>query len=169
MAKRKAQGSNVEFNMTPMIDVTFQLIIFFIITGQIVSNDLAPLKVPAPADTQAREELVDKPGLIINVVSEVGDEEGPKVDLRKAARADYWWVAQQKVKVGDMDALTTIFREELDRIPEAKRKDYKLEVRSDYRVKYADVETVMLAAAEAGFQTMNITAIADPKKQGARK
>ena len=35
-------------NMTPMIDVTFLLIVFFVVVSQIVDRDVIPLDLPAP-------------------------------------------------------------------------------------------------------------------------
>ena len=53
MAKKSVYSSagqpvQVEFNMTPMIDVTFQLILFFILVGQVASDALARMLVPEP-------------------------------------------------------------------------------------------------------------------------
>ena len=40
----------VDFNMTPMIDVTFQLILFFILVGQVASDALAQMPIGRAID-----------------------------------------------------------------------------------------------------------------------
>ena len=160
MAKKRKEQENIEFNMTPMIDVTFQLIIFFIIAGTIVSDELAALKVPDPTETMAREEFNGDGGLIVNIVSEVGDgdEEGPE-----ASRAKYWVVRRIEIPVGDIDRLKEEFSKSVEGLSPDKKAKFTVEIRGDYRVQYGDIETVLLAAAEAGIPKMNITAIADTR------
>jgi len=157
MAKKKqVPDSNVEFNMTPMIDVTFQLIIFFIIAGQIVSNELEKLKPPQPHPSIANSAFNADKNLIINIVSDAkhDHDEGPD-----ASRAKFWAIKGQRIEVHDMDALKEQFEKALDRVPDEDRANFTVELRSDRRVQYADVETVLLAAAESGNPKMNITAI----------
>ena len=162
MAKRRQQPENIEFNMTPMIDVTFQLIIFFIIAGQIVSDELAALKVPRPTETMAREEFNADDHIIVNIVSSAGDtdEEGPDASLAK-----YWQVNTEKIEDLDIERLKEEMRKIYDHISEADRPTFAVEIRGDYRVQYGDIETVLLAAAEVGIPRMNITAIVEARRE----
>ncbi len=48
MARRGLPTSAINANMTPMIDVTFLLIVFFVVVSQIVDRDAIPLDLPAP-------------------------------------------------------------------------------------------------------------------------
>jgi len=48
MARRGIPTSAINANMTPMIDVTFLLIVFFVAVSQIVDRDVVPLDLPAP-------------------------------------------------------------------------------------------------------------------------
>ena len=166
MAKRRPQPKKVDFNMTPMIDVTFQLIIFFIITGQIISEELAKLKVANPTVTQAVE--MKEWSVIVNVVSAAGDKTDEKAVGIDTSRAEAWVVHGKEVPVDDMDALVRVLKDDLKKVPEGEREKFSLELRSDYRVQYADVQTVMLAAADAGITKMNITAVTDPARNKKR-
>ena len=85
MAKRKtAEGSAVDFNMTPMIDVTFQLIIFFILAGQMVNDKIKALIPPEPYESLAAEMLGDSV-VIVNIVSSAGsDPTRPDSEAREA-------------------------------------------------------------------------------------
>ena len=47
MARKGNPTSAINANMTPMIDVTFLLIVFFVAVSQIVDRDLVPLDLPS--------------------------------------------------------------------------------------------------------------------------
>ncbi len=161
MAKKRQQSDNIEFNMTPMIDVTFQLIIFFIIAGTIVSDELAALKVPKPTETMAREEFNKIPHLIVNIVSSAGDTESEDPDT---SLAKYWFVNRKEIEPTDIEMLKDEMRVVFDKVPVDKRPKFAVEIRGDYRVQYGDIEMVLLAAAEVGIPKMNITAIVEARE-----
>jgi biopolymer transport protein ExbD len=88
----------VGFNMTPMIDVTFQLIIFFLLSSHLARQEKQlPLPLPAAASGQASAGD-DRPRLTINVLADgtmlVGNRPIALDDLarllteRKAAHGD---------------------------------------------------------------------------------
>jgi len=57
----------IEANLTPMIDVTFLLIVFFVLVSQIVEVEHVPMELPEPADP-ATERAGDEQRAVINVV-----------------------------------------------------------------------------------------------------
>ncbi|MHC4447313.1 MAG: ExbD/TolR family protein [Planctomycetota bacterium] len=46
----KRGRAKIEANLTPMIDVTFLLIVFFVLVSQIVEVENVPLELPTPVD-----------------------------------------------------------------------------------------------------------------------
>ncbi len=48
MARRGKPSSTINANMTPMIDVTFLLIVFFVVVSQIVDRDAVSMDLPSP-------------------------------------------------------------------------------------------------------------------------
>ena len=56
MRMMKADNNNIEMDMTPMIDVVFQLIIFFILITDMSQSDLEELRLPI-----AQNAIEDKP------------------------------------------------------------------------------------------------------------
>ena len=48
MARLGRGVSTINANMTPMIDVIFLLIVFFVVVSQIVDRDVVPMDLPAP-------------------------------------------------------------------------------------------------------------------------
>ncbi len=65
---RSSQPEPIAANLTPMIDVTFLLIIFFVLVSQIVEVENADLDLPRPE--QAASELPSEQSrVVINVPS----------------------------------------------------------------------------------------------------
>ncbi len=157
--KNKIDGGEVTFNMTPMIDVTFQLIIFFIIAGQMVSDDIEALIPPEPYKSQAIEERTKIPSIIVNIVSEAGDD--PDASPTQARVASMWYIKGVKIEVGDNKELTARLQATLKGMSEEAQAHPLLEIRCDKRIQYSDVVPVMLAARDAGIPNMDITAIVD--------
>src|SRR5688572_30160232 len=66
---REVSGA-VGFNMTPMIDVVFQLIIFFLLSSHLAKQE-KQLPLPLPAAASGRTEAVDdRPRLTVNVLAD---------------------------------------------------------------------------------------------------
>ena len=156
-AFRKRTGSgDVSFNMTPMIDCTFQLIIFFILTSQMASESLTKLDLPRPLRSQAiPSEQIDSPGkVIVNVLSAVGEgtDENPAL-IGKASR---YQIGGLKIERGDVETLY----QSLAKLKQSSgAKEFCVEIRADHRVNFSEVQPVMLAAARAQILKMNITAL----------
>jgi biopolymer transport protein ExbD len=53
MARRGTPTSAINANMTPMIDVTFLLIVFFVVVSQIVDRDAVSMDLPTPQQSAA--------------------------------------------------------------------------------------------------------------------
>lgn len=66
--RKRAQSDDdeVKVDMTPMIDVVFNLIIFFMLVTQMVTLERAELELPQ-ADQAQEDQSVDKKRLIINI------------------------------------------------------------------------------------------------------
>ena len=80
--RRRKAGSNAELdiNLTPMIDVVFNLIIFFMVITDMTQKDLEFLVVP-DAEVRVGEAEVDEETIIVNVVHPDSPAlEGPRRD-----------------------------------------------------------------------------------------
>lgn len=162
--RRGAEAEAVSINMTPMIDVTFQLIIFFILAGQLASQELAKVELHRPYDSQAiPEEKMPKDRVIVNVVSRAATvEKGEPVSPFLAAQAEEYRVGATPITVGDTRTLVEALKKRREQVEAMERDQDKkvfVEVRADFRVSYSQVEPVMLAAAAAGFEKMHLTAL----------
>ena len=142
--KRRSKPSSA-FNMAPMIDVVFLLIIFFVLVSTFASAELIPMEVPAPDNSQAvNKKLPDR--VIINV-QHIGSDKG---ELETAVYS---------IGPNRPESLASI----AERLELHKRvvPDVKVVIRADRRVNYGDVREVMEIIAETGIEMMNIVAYTD--------
>lgn len=65
----------IRFNMTPMIDVVFLLVIFFMLVSQFSSAEHVEIEVPDPYDSQATE--VNIPEKVIINIQYMGEDLPP--------------------------------------------------------------------------------------------
>ncbi len=120
------RGSPLCINMTPMIDVVFQLIIFFLISSHL-SKQEAQLPLPLPVAVSGEKE---------------GDETNPRVTIN--VRAD-----GQLSLAGKPLAAAELLPRLQARLAETDT-DLEVRIRSDRTVAYRHVEPILLACARAG-------------------
>jgi biopolymer transport protein ExbD len=122
----RAISGDVGFNMTPMIDVVFQLIIFFLLSSHLAKQETQlPLPLPAAASgtAQAQDE---RPRLTVNVLAD-----GTLL------------VASRPIAADD---LARLLRERRA----AHGEELEVRIRGDRGVLYRRVEPVLLACVQAG-------------------
>ena len=161
----KESSGSVEFNMTPMIDCVFLLIIFFILSATVLNEALAELELHRPFESQAskNEDLNSLPNVIIvNVVSDAISKDD--MDSMDSSRAKEYMINGDVIKdVGDRERLVKIIRQGAIAAQKDGYKDFYVEVRADHRVNFGAVQGVLKAAAAAGIRgintKMNITAL----------
>ncbi len=139
---RRYEPKPIDVNLTPMIDVTFLLIIFFMIVSQITQSETDPIHVPRPTNSQARE-LKYANKLIITLVH---DGEGGVARYKVGSRL-----------ARDMEVVRTI-AEESRRSAEALGERLDVIVRADRDVRYSYVRPVLEAIAKAGLENVNLAA-----------
>lgn len=72
MSRLHARGpARFDAAMTPLIDLTFLLIVFFVLVSQITSVEYLPLNLPQPSANAARAPG-DDPRIVVNVVPAEG-------------------------------------------------------------------------------------------------
>jgi biopolymer transport protein ExbD len=125
-APRRARSGGLGFNMTPMIDITFQLVIFFLVASHWSRQEVG-VAVNLPTAHTGREEA---------------DDESPRVTINV--------LADGRMLLGGQ----SIGREELAarlRVENAQH-DGRLEVRlrTDRQTAFALVEPVLKTCADAG-------------------
>jgi biopolymer transport protein ExbD len=122
-----ATRGEVGFNMTPMIDVVFQLIIFFLLSSHLSQQENS-LPLPLPQATSGQDETADpnQPRITINVLSD-----------------------GTMLLGGTPVSLTDLPARLQDRVKQIGA-GVEVRVRADRSVPYKHVEPVMLACVQAG-------------------
>lgn len=119
------ERSEIGFNMTPMIDVTFLLIIFFLISSHLAQQEVQ-LELELPAAETGSGAIDESRLVVVNVL--------PGGTIMTAG------------KLVDAEQLQRIFDFERGQAGE----DIEIRIRSDRHVSYRAVEPIMIAAARAG-------------------
>jgi len=137
--------------MTPLIDCTLQLIIFFILTSQIASRALVSLELPRPHQSQAAHQPRHRHRMIVNVVSAADTD--PRGDPARASRYEIGGVRLGLDEVGRLES------ELRRRAGKSSDPRFSLRLRADRRVEYRYILPVIEAASRAGIRKMEITAL----------
>ena len=120
------KGSGVDFNMTPMIDVVFLLIIFFLVSSHLAKQEVH-MNLPLPdAQSGIQAENSKLPRVVVNISLEGA--------LRMAGRQLTLEQFQQQLLERRMKS----------------GKDLEVRIRSDRGVPYRNISPVMQRCAEAG-------------------
>ncbi len=122
------------FNMTPMIDVVFLLIIFFLVSSHLAKRE-AQMKLDLPAAVQGENDEDTDSRITINVLP-----------------SGAMMIAGRQAPVGELAAL---LREKTA----TAGSDLEVRIRSDRTVPYEKVEAVMRACTEAGVWNVTIAVI----------
>ena len=69
---RQSRQRRIGFNMTPMIDVVFLLIIFFMLVSNFASAENVPMELPKPFKSQAKQVKLRDRVIINGQISESG-------------------------------------------------------------------------------------------------
>jgi len=135
MRRRVAQ---IEANLTPMIDVTFLLIVFFVLVSQIVEVENVEMRLPELADpaTVIPEE---EQRAVINVVP----------DLSRARALEYrLGTHSYEASAAGIEQLTQRLAAMLEANPAL-----RVNLRADRRTEYDDVQPVLEAVSAAAART----------------
>jgi len=143
--KRERTGRQVAFNMTPMIDVVFLLIIFFMIVSQVVSSEAELVQLPQPSKSQAGEFR----GPRKLTISLVGDGQGG-VARRKVGPS----LARGQAELASMLM-------ETHRAAQARDERLHVVLRADRSIEFRHVREVISMISDAGLEFVDIAAEAE--------
>ncbi len=136
-----SKGGEVGFNMTPMIDVVFQLIIFFLVSSHLAKQEVQ-FKLPLPtAQSGLKDKPSEKPRLTVNVLAD-----GTML------------LAGRQVTAEELRSRLAERQQDLG-------KDVEVRIRGDRSTPYKHVEPVMLSCARAGIWNVSYSVF---RKEDAR-
>ncbi len=153
MAKHARQGATPQMNITPLIDVVFQLIIFFMLVNNIIAEQSVQMIVPRLTHSLTHE-LREGDRVVVNVAP------GNYAPANRAAdpltfdgRAHFVRVGQFTFGMDQLDLVT-------DELRQWKANNPRIEVllRADAALYYDQVSPVMTAITAADIHTVNLVA-----------
>lgn len=124
------------FNMTPLVDIVFQLVVFFLVASHLAQQETV-LELDLPA---ARSGQADLPGATPRVVVNV-PAEGEKV-----------WVAGQEM---DINTLKQLLQAEMLR----RGGRFQVRIRCDRRVPYERLEPILAICAQVGLADVTLATV----------
>lgn len=139
---KHSRAEDVNLNLTSMLDVVFQLIVFFLLITNFTSAELPELEVPDPIQSTARESE-ERAKITINVLPD-------EVSSGQAGRIR---VGLLDLAPGDYGRLTDMLQLEFKKNPEV-----EIDLRADISVHYSQVQPVMEAITNAGIGRINLVA-----------
>lgn len=151
---RKTGAADISFNMTPMIDCVFQLLIFFMLTTQMASADFVNMKLPKPKPSQARKPAEENK-VVVNVVPYTKDE--IKKDSTRKGMAKEYKLGSLVIATNNMEKLVNELRN--TQKASQKPKEFVVELRADQSIRYDQIEPALQAMQQAKLEKMYITAM----------
>jgi len=119
------------FDMTPMIDVVFQLIIFFLVASHLARQETQVAgDLPAAVCGHQEDEQPELRRVVVNVLPGIGTEGRVQVGGRLLTHTELAAMIQYESRSAD--------------------RGLEVRIRSDRRMPYRSVEPILLACARAG-------------------
>ncbi len=125
----------MRMDMTPLIDMVFNLVVFFLVASHFSNESETPVELPRAATSKADAE--DPRRLVITI----NDQE-------------QLFVKDQAI---DLPELTDLVRKELDR----NGPEFIVQIRSDRRVPYRTVEPLLLTCSQIGVKKFGFKTAAE--------
>jgi biopolymer transport protein ExbD len=139
----------LSFNMTPVIDVVFLLIVFFVVVFQFIGAE--DTKVQLPADCSFAESIDENRPLPATITASITDRGGITFS-----------VGLEKIQVTDKSRLIQFMQKSLDKrlrnLPESQR---VVVLRIDKNISFADAQYALAAAAESSANRLRLATMAD--------
>jgi biopolymer transport protein ExbD len=146
-------GELMSLNLTPVIDIVFQLIIFFAVTCQFIEAENFPVTIP---DNCKFANTDDQPGTQITTVTVIKDDLGKSVfavGSEKVAASNYEQTA---------DELTLLLNAQLKELPAQKR---VVTLRIDKDVPFGEAQYALAAVAQSSATDIRLAAFRNADTQ----
>ena len=137
MKAPQIKRSSLKFNMTPLIDITFLLIVFFVMSNRLIREEVA-IELDLPRESSGENLETDENGkIIVNIT----------------ANGVYYLGAKQV----DLDEL----KERLAREKARATRPTSVRIRADRNTPYGLVEPILVICAQIGFPDVSFSVAQD--------
>ena len=125
----------LRFNITPLIDVVFLLIVFFVMSNRMIQDEVAmELSLPRESSGETLDES-DKGKLVVNVES-----------------ADVFYFGAKRVTLEEL-------RERLVREKARATRETSVRIRANRDVPYGAIEPILILCAKTGFTDVSFAVV----------
>lgn len=131
----RPRQQGIRFNITPLIDIVFLLIVFFLAATHLTQNEKLEA-VELPLASQNKTDPAESPRRIIITIS---------LDERLQLRG-------KEITAEELDAI-------LLSIEDSKQKETEIRIRGDRRIPYRIVERVLISCARAGISNVQFAVL----------
>ena len=166
MKIKSRAGGDIGFNMTPMIDIVFNLIIFFMLVSQFYQLRVEKVTLPpAKMADPYRQKIQQYTQLVVNIVppSDPGD-----MVTRVLIDGHTILVFEVGEDPPDMVPLIELLKSRNREVEEKGGKPLNVICRAGESVTYDIVGSVMIATTKADIKNWWVQAARPPKKGGAK-
>lgn len=159
MATKKPQKQKIDLNVTSLLDVVFQLIIFFLLITNFSSAELPEMLITELDNSKARE-FTDEKRVVVNVIANMDNLKSKKEreDPNQTLDAKFVRVGNDNILPSEYAKLTELILTEKAANPEV-----YVNLRADMRIRYSQVGPVIAAITKAKVSRVNMIATL-PKK-----
>lgn len=142
---KRIESRGLGINLTPMIDVVFLLLIFFVLIAQFSWEERAEIRLPEPKPSAAK--YIYSPDVL--TVTVICDPQGELLGYQSEG---------QLIQPGQITILA-------EKLVERKRTNPQVQVnlRADRRADSRIIELLMVACGQAGISQVNLVAAMDRK------
>ena len=146
-------------NLTPLIDVVFLLIIFFMLVSQIVAEQNVEMIVPAPTDPQTQELTEDDRPIMVNVAPVAyEDDSRSAMPLRHSGQATKVVVGTREFGASQTSSITEYLRAMKASRIEQGIEPVQVVVRADMAIHYEEVRPILEAIRAAEIEDVKLAA-----------
>ena len=125
----------LKFNITPLIDVTFLLIVFFVMSNRLIQDEVA-MEMTLPKEASGETVVEDDSDkIVLNVES-----------------ADSVYFGARKVSYDEL-------RERLRREKSRATRDVSVRIRANRDVPYSAIEPILVICAQTGFSDVSFAVV----------
>lgn len=136
------RGGSLKFNLTPLIDVVFNLIIFFLAASHLARSEIvAEVELPEAETGRAEAPELNR-RLIVTILPEgIYNVGGKELALPQI---------EQMLAAGVSELATD------------RQREFEVRIRSDRRVPYRQIEPLLLGCARAGITNVHFNVVPAP-------